>query len=196
MKMKLSEFANLQSGLVLNRKEARSTEKAVKTYKRLNLRSLDTHGVINHSELDDYQSKEFLDDAVLTQPDDIVVKLFAPLSPVLITTIDAGLVIPSQLAVIRIHKKTVLPQYLRYWLSTPEVSDALLSMEGWQSQKTIKIGTFADLDVPIPSLEMQTIISNMVRVSSRREQLYQELIEEQKKLTSLEIQKIIGGNLL
>ena len=194
--MKLSEFANLQSGLVLNRKEARSTEKAVKTYKRLNLRSLDTHGVINHSELDDYQSKEFLDDAVLTQPDDIVVKLFAPLSPVLITTIDAGLVIPSQLAVIRIHKKTVLPQYLRYWLSTPEVSDALLSMEGWQSQKTIKIGTFADLDVPIPSLEMQTIISNMVRVSSRREQLYQELIEEQKKLTSLEIQKIIGGNLL
>ena len=194
--MKLSEFANLQSGLVLNRKEARSTEKTVKTYKRLNLRSLDTHGVINHCELDDYQSKEFLDDAVLTQPDDIVVKLFAPLSPVLITTIDAGLVIPSQLAVIRIHNKTVLPQYLRYWLSTPEVSDALLSMEGWQSQKTIKIGTFADLDVPIPSLERQTIISNMVRVSSRREQLYQELIEEQKKLTTLEIQKIIGGNLL
>ena len=194
--MKLSEFANLQSGLVLNRKEARSTEDTVKTYKRLNLRSLDTYGVINHSELDDYHSKELLDDAVLTQPGDIVVKLFAPLSPVLITTIYTGLVIPSQLAVIRIHDKAVLPEYLRYWLSTPEVSDALLSMEGWQSQKTIKIGTFADLDVPIPSLEMQTIISNMVHVSSRREQLYQELIKEQKKLTSLEIQKIIGGNLL
>lgn len=193
--MKLSDFAKLQSGLVLNRKEARSSEKTVKQYKRLNLRSLDINGTVNHNELDLFSSTELLDDSLLTQPNDIVVKLFAPFSPVLISSADVGLVIPSQLAVIRIHNKKVLPQYLCYWLSTHEASEALLSIEGWQSQRTIKIGTFADLDVPIPPLEKQIIISDIVCVSNRREQLYRELISEQKKLTSLEIKRIIGGNL-
>ncbi len=193
--MKLSDFAKLQSGLVLNRKEARSSEETVKEYKRLNLRSLDINGTVNHNELDLFSSTELLDDSLLTQTNDIVVKLFAPFSPVLITPADVGLVIPSQLAVIRIRSKTVLPQYLCYWLSTHEASETLLSIEGWQSQRTIKIGTFADLDVPIPPLEKQIIISDLVCVSNRREQLYRELISEQKKLTSLEIKRIIGGNL-
>ena len=38
-KMKLSDFATLQSGLVLNRKEARSEEETAKYYKRINMRS-------------------------------------------------------------------------------------------------------------------------------------------------------------
>ncbi len=141
--MKLFEFASLQSGIVLSRKEARSPEETTKLYRRLNLRSLNMYGSIDQNTLDLFPSKYLLDDSVLTQPDDIVVKLFVPLSPVLITPNDYGLVIPSQLAVIRIYDSSVLPQYLCYWLSTQNVLDSMLSQEGWQSQKTIKIGTLA-----------------------------------------------------
>lgn len=191
--MKLSDIASLQSGLVLNRKEAHSPEETMKAYKRLNLRSLGSSNKINHKELDTFPAKDILDQAVLTQPGDIVIKLFTPISPVVITKLDTGLVIPSQLAVIRIFNDEILPQYLRYWLSTPEVSDSLQSLEGWQSQRTIKIGAFAELEVPVPPLKEQQIIADMVSTNLRREQLYRSLIDEQRKFTMLNIQRIIGG---
>lgn len=191
--MKLFDIASLQSGLVLNRKEARFPEETARVYKRLNLRSLSSHNKINHQELDIFPAKETLDQSVLTQAGDIVIKLFTPIVPVVITAHDSGLVIPSQLAVIRVFRNEILPQYLRYWLSTPEVSDFLQSLEGWQSQRTIKIGTFSELEVPVPSLKEQQIIADMVSENFRREQLYRSLIDEQNKFTMLSIQKIIGG---
>ena len=110
-----------------------------------------------------------------------------------ITEQDAGLVIPSQLAVIRISNSKVLPHFLRYWLSTSEVFDSLRLFEGGQSQRAIKIATFAELEIPVPLLKDQQIIADMVSTNLRREQLYRNLIDEQNKLIMLNIQKIIGG---
>ena len=192
-KMKLSEFATLQSGLVLNRKEARSDEETAKYYKRINMRSLSEYGKLDRNDLDIFPSIEILDSAVLTQPNDIIVKLFTPICPTLISEEDIGFIIPSQLVVIRVFDKRVLPEYLRYYLSAPEVSDLMLSIEGWRSQRTIKVSTFADLEIPIPSIEKQQLIAKISAINSQRERLYKELIEEEKKLTTLKLQKYIGG---
>lgn len=192
-KMKLSDFATLQSGLVLNRKEARSEEETAKYYKRINMRSLSEYGELDRNDLDIFPSVEILDSAVLTQPNDIIVKLFTPICPTLISEKDKGFIIPSQLVVIRVFDAQVLPEYLRYYLSAPEVSDFMLSIEGWRSQRTIKVSTFADLEIPIPSIEKQQLIAKISAINSKREQLYKELIEEEKKLTTLKLQKYIGG---
>ena len=192
-KMKLSDFATLQSGLVLNRKEARSEEEIAKYYKRINMRSLSEYGELDRNDLDIFPSVEILDSAVLTQPNDIIVKLFTPICPTLISEKDKGFIIPSQLVVIRVFDDQVLPEYLRYYLSAPEVSDLMLSIEGWRSQRTIKVSTFADLEIPIPSIEKQQLIAKISAINSKREQLYKELIEEEKKLTTLKLQKYIGG---
>lgn len=192
-KMKLSEFATLQSGLVLNRKEARSDEETAKYYKRINMRSLSEYGKLDRNDLDIFPSIEILDSAVLTQPNDIIVKLFTPICPTLISEEDKGFIIPSQLVVIRVFDDQVLPEYLRYYLSAPEVSDLMLSIEGWRSQRTIKVSTFADLEIPIPSIEKQQLIAKISAINSQRERLYKELIEEEKKLTTLKLQKYIGG---
>lgn len=192
-KMKLSEFATLQSGLVLNRKEARSDEETAKYYKRINMRSLSEYGELDRNDLDIFPSIEILDSAVLTQPNDIIVKLFTPICPTLISEEDKGFIIPSQLVVIRVFDNRVLPEYLRYYLSAPEVSDLMLSIEGWRSQRTIKVSTFADLEIPIPSIEKQQLIAQISETNSHRERLYKELIEEEKKLTTLKLQKYIGG---
>lgn len=192
-KMKLSDFATLQSGLVLNRKEARSEEETAKYYKRINMRSLSEYGELDRNDLDIFPSVEILDSAVLTQPNDIIVKLFTPIYPTLISEKDKGFIIPSQLVVIRVFDDQVLPEYLRYYLSAPEVSDLMLSIEGWRSQRTIKVSTFADLEIPIPSIEKQQLIAKISAINSKRERLYKELIEEEKKLTTLKLQKYIGG---
>lgn len=192
-KMKLSDFATLQSGLVLNRKEARSDEETAKYYKRINMRSLSEYGELDLNDLDIFPSVEILDSAVLTQPNDIIVKLFTPICPTLISDKDKGFIIPSQLVVIRVFDDQVLPEYLRYYLSAPEVSDLMLSIEGWRSQRTIKVSTFADLEISIPSIEKQQLIAKISAINSQRERLYKELIEEEKKLTTLKLQKYIGG---
>lgn len=192
-KMKLSDFATLQSGLVLNRKEARSEEETAKYYKRINMRSLNEYGELDRNDLDIFPSVEILDSAVLTQPNDIIVKLFTPIYPTLISEKDKGFIIPSQLVVIRVFDDQVLPEYLRYYLSAPEVSDLMLSIEGWRSQRTIKVSTFADLEIPIPSIKKQQLIAKISAINSQRERLYKELIEEEKKLTTLKLQKYIGG---
>ena len=192
-KMKLSDFATLQSGLVLNRKEARSEEETAKYYKRINMRSLSEYGELDRNDLDIFPSVEILDSAVLTQPNDIIVKLFTPIYPTLISEEDKGFIIPSQLVVIRVFDDQVLPEYLRYYLSAPEVSELMLSIEGWRSQRTIKVSTFADLEIPIPSIEKQKLIAKISAINSQRERLYKELIEEEKKLTTLKLQKYIGG---
>jgi len=192
-KLKLSAFACVQSGIVLSRKEARFEEETATYYHRLNLRSLNKYGSVNHKELDPFPSKDILDLSLLTQTGDVIVKLFTPIFPTLITESDKNLVIPSQLAVIRIFDEQVLPEYLQYYLSTPVISELMLSVEGWRSQRTIKVSTFTDLEVPIPTIEKQKLIAKIAMTCLKRERLYKELVEEERKLTTLEIQKYIGG---
>lgn len=194
--MKLSKIANLQSGLVLSRKEARAPEETVHVYKRLNIRSLNDYGKIDRDELDVFPAKEKIDPVNLTQTNDIVVRLFMPLNPTVISENDAGLVIPSQLAVIRLHDENVLPEYLCYWLSTSKVSELILARDGWAKYRVIKIGLLAELDIPIIPNEQQNTVVKLVSTSIQRDQLYQKLLQEERKLTALKIQTFIGGNQL
>ena len=193
LRLKLSEIATLQTGLVLNRKEARHEETTERVYRRVTMRSLNEYGVLKRNDIDVFPSIEKLDPSVLTHKNDIIVKLFTPIFPTLVREDFEGLVIPSQLVVIRVFDERVLPEYLRYYLSAPEISELMLSIEGWRSQRTIKVGTFADLEIPIPSIEKQRLIAEMTETDLIRKRLYSELIEEQSKLTALEIQKYIGG---
>lgn len=189
--MKLSDIASVQSGLVLNRKEAQFPEEEKKRYKRLSLRSLNKYGTVEHKNLENFISKDIIDQTVLTKENDIIVKLVSPIFPTLITSEDTGILIPSQLAVIRVFDNRVMPGYLRCLLASKYISDRMISIEGARIQQVITIRTFYDLDVPVPPPKTQMLIEKAVYANIRTEQLYHRLIEEQNKLTELEIQDII-----
>lgn len=192
---KLSEIANVQSGLVLNRKEAKDAANIACTYKRLNLRSLVEDGNVDELSLDDYDANEILDDQNITMKGDVIVRMFAPICPVTITENTSGLVIPSQLSTIRIKDMTqVLPEYLRYYLSQDSVINKILADEGGQSQRTIKISTISNLIIPLPTMEQQTVIAKVVQANYKRKKLYQELIKQEDAHISALINKFIGGN--
>ncbi|HBM98552.1 MAG TPA: hypothetical protein DD413_03925 [Ruminococcus sp.] len=192
---KISEFATLQSGLVLNRREARFEEETEVIYNRLNLRSLNEYGEIKSENLDFFPSKSLLDDPFLTQKGDVVVKLSAPLFPTVIEESNINLVIPSQLAVIRIFDQKVIPEYVRYYLSTDGVSKYITSVEGGTVLHSIKINTLADLKIPIPTVEKQRLIVNIAQTNSKIEKLYKELVKQESKLATAKIQKFLGGKL-
>ena len=66
LRMKLSEIATLQTGLVLNRKEARYEEETERVYRRVTMRSLNEYGVLKRNDIDVFPSIEKLDPSVLT----------------------------------------------------------------------------------------------------------------------------------
>jgi len=190
----LSMIADMQCGLVLNRKEARIGGPVKKQYKRLNLRSLDENGRLNIGELDNYDSVEELDKPILTQKKDIILRLFAPPLPIIIYSNEVGFVIPSQLAVIRIKDDvTVLPEYLRWYLSSTDVTNKLLLSDTSQLQRSIKISALATLQVPIPPLAKQRLIVQIHDTGIKREHLYKELMEQEKLYVNGLLQKTIGG---
>ncbi|MDN4186775.1 MAG: hypothetical protein QY871_06880 [Dehalococcoides mccartyi] len=191
---KLSLIADVQCGLVLSRKEAKNPRSVKEKYKRLNLRSLGEDGHLEIGELDDFCSSEPLEKSILTQSGDVVVRLFAPILPVETSADESGFVIPSQLAVIRIkNKKLILPGYLRWYLSTPAISEKLLLQDGSQLQRAIKIGALSDVLIPIPPIEKQLLIIKICETVFLRERLYQELVQQENKYANGQIQKIIGG---
>jgi len=192
--VKLSDLATVQSGLVLNRKEAKDDGDIVEVYHRLNLRSLGEDGRLKLSELDVFNSQEHLDSSLLTKSGDVAVRLFVPICPITISVDEINFVVPSQLATVRIENRNdIVPEYLRWYLSQEYVTENILAKEGWQSQRTIKISTIADLIIPVPEIEKQDLIVRINKMSLMRERLYKELVRQEKLLTNAMINNAIGG---
>jgi hypothetical protein len=82
-------------------------------YRRLLPKSLKADGAINPDETEAYESLTTLDQSVLTRAGTIVMKLFYPFNPALITAETENLVVPSQMAVIR-PRGNIAPEYIRY----------------------------------------------------------------------------------
>ena len=118
--MNLGEIADIRSGLVLSRKQARADSPQAIRYHQLSLRAVKAEGEIDPAELEPYFAKEPLSMDYLTQPNDIVVRLTAPYTAVLIDDTTRNLVITSNFVVIRIRGTELVPGYLYWYLNTPK----------------------------------------------------------------------------
>ena len=118
--MNLGEIADIRSGLVLSRKQARADSPQAIRYHQLSLRAVKAKGEIDPAELEPYFAKEPLSTDYLTQPNDIVVRLTAPYTAVLIDDTTRNLVITSNFVVIRIRGTELMPGYLYWYLNTPK----------------------------------------------------------------------------
>lgn len=195
MIQKLYELAEIHSGVVLSRKEAPPENPNSVHYVRLTLRSLSDAGVLQRSEMEPYYSREILESSLLTSLDDIVVRLCTPINPVLIGEGQVGFLIPSQIAALRVKDPTVLlPGYLTWFLSQKTVLEALQAAEHGTAQRTIKVKSFLDLEIDVPSIHIQKKVSEIDQLSRKRERLYQELIVQERLHTEQIIDSIVGGN--
>ncbi len=194
MNVRVSDIADVQGGLVLSRKEAKNSVEEICIYRRLTLRSLNSSGYIDDSELEDFYAAGKLENALFTQADDIAVRLSYPLDPVLITENSRGLLVPSQIALLHIKDSTtIIPGYLRLYLTQKDVLGRVQQMERGTAQRTIKIGTILGLEMIVPDMETQKKLVAIDELSRRREHLYRSLIEQERFMTEELIEEIIGG---
>lgn len=194
MVAKISDVAEVQGGIILSRKEAKTQEESYCSYKRLTLRAFNRTGIIHVSDLEDFHACESLDNALFTSKGDVVVRLLSPMYPVYVEDNYEDILVPSQFAVLRVKdKEVIMPEYLRLWLAQNSIQDRVLNLESGTAQKAVKIKTILNLDISIPPLEVQKKAVMIDTLSRRRECLYRELIEEERTLTENLLENIIGG---
>lgn len=187
----LSELAFVQSGVVLGRKEAPSGSDSF-VYRRLSLRALNETGRLNHADLEPFNAQEALLPSQITQANDIVVRLFEPLLPMVITDSDVGIAVPSQLAIIRLHDQSVLPAYLQLLLSRKDIYKEAFQRDS-SSQRAITISSLMKLELPIAPIEIQQKAVQLRELTEHRLQLYQNLMEQEQLLAETLIENMIGG---
>ncbi len=190
---KLSEIADIQTGLVLNRQSAEEKE-AKYHYQRLNLRALTEGSLLDSSSFESYHTYKPVDDTFLTKENDIIIRLYFPVCTTLITKENAGLVVPSQLAIIRIKDdNSILPGYLSAFLSNERSLENMIEGAGMMAQKIIKVGNISELQIPCLPFERQRIISDISQNQLKLNAIYKKIIEQETVRTKTIIKDIIGG---
>ena len=154
--MKLGEIASVRSGLVLSRKLAR--ENPAQRYRLLNLRSITPEGYIDMNETDVFDAKETLPGEYLSQVGDIVIRLSAPYTAVLIDEESEGMVVSSNFVIVRTDPQELLPEFLYWLLNTSEVKHRMFENSSSNMLGAVKPKFFADYEItPLPIPEQQKI---------------------------------------
>ena len=183
--MKLGEIASVRSGLVLSRKLAR--ENPVQRYRLLNLRSITPEGYIDMNETDVFDAKETLPGEYLSQVGDIVIRLSAPYTAVLIDEKSEGMVVSSNFVIVRTDPQELLPEFLYWLLNTSEVKHRMFENSSSNMLGAVKPKFFADYEItPLPIPEQQKIaaINSLAKAESKllrqlanaKEQYYESIL--------------------
>ena len=183
--MKLGEIASVRSGLVLSRKLAR--ENPVQRYRLLNLRSIIPEGYIDMNETDVFDAKETLPGEYLSQVGDIVIRLSAPYTAVLVDEESEGMVVSSNFVIVRTDPQVLLPEYLYWLLNTSEVKHRMFENSSSNMLGAVKPKFFADYEItPLPIPEQQKIaaINALAKAESKllrqlanaKEQYYESIL--------------------
>lgn len=193
MNISIQDIASGQSGLVLSRKEADNPSNAYK-YKRLTLRSLTEDGYVNHANTEDFFSQASLQDTLFTSPGQIILRLFSPIWPVLVDESCAGLLVPSQMAVLTVKDGApVSAAFLRLYLASKAVEDEIAHIESGTAQRAVKLGTIMALKIAIPDMKTQQQLVELDEVARKKAHLYRVLVEQEKLLIENAMAKFVGG---
>lgn len=180
--MKIGALADVRSGLVLSRKQ--SKEPTDYRYPLINLRCIQQEGIIDLNESDIYEAKEPLKEEYLSQRGDIVVRLTAPYTAVLIDDTTSGMVISSNFVVIRIEDKQLLPEYLFWLLNTQKVKRKIYENTTSNMLGAVKAKFLTDFELTVLPVEDQYKIAQLNLLAKKESQLLKELATEKEKLYS------------
>lgn len=194
--MKLGAITTTRSGLVLSRKKARHIQGVY--YQALNLRCINADGSINLSELDDYFAADLLPASYLTHSGDVVVRLTAPYTAVLIDREYENLVIPSNFMVLQADSQHILPEYLFWLLNTRQSKRALFMNATSNMLGAVKAEYITEFEWdPVP-LDLQRTISQINLLSRRESDLLRRLAQEKEKYCAALLQQLqkeqLGGH--
>lgn len=189
--MKLGEISQIESGLILSRKRARSELELEKKYKILSLNNIEAHGDFNEAELELFPSNEILDDHYFTQVGEILLRLNEPFTSVCIQEHQAGVLIPSYFVSIEITHAGYLPEYVSWYLNTSNVRREFFRSQSGTLTPNINQKIIRRLHIPKLSLTDQENITQLHKLYLRERRLLNDLIEQKDQYYQVITSEII-----
>ena len=177
--MKLGNVAQVRSGLVLARKQAR--ERTVYRYPLLNLKCIHPSGYIDTDLCEMFDSVESLNPEYLTHKGDVVARLTIPYTAVLITDDLEGYVIPSSFVVIRPDQSMLLSEYLLWLLNSQKVKKQMYEGAVSNMLGAVKPRYFAEYEIDEIPIPKQRILADLNQLAKREVQLLEKLAAEKEK---------------
>lgn len=177
--MKLGSVAQVRSGLVLARKQARGRTEY--RYPLLNLKCIHPNGYIDTALCEMFDSVEYLNPEYLTHKGDVVIRLTVPYTAVLITDELEGYVIPSSFVVVRTDRSIVLPEYLLWLLNSQQVKQRIYESAVSNMLGAVKPRYFAEFEMEQISISHQQILADLNQLAKREAQLLAKLAAEKER---------------
>jgi restriction endonuclease S subunit len=181
IKKPIVDLADVMVGLVLKRKEADPTTPYIYHYKALTLKSLNSEGWIDKDLLDEFKSNEDLDKRYLCLEGDVIIKITPPYTAVAINKDIHGSVVPAQFIIIRVNNKSLVPEYLAFYLNAGEVRKEIILSATGNIIPMLKTGTIRELEIPILDLEKQLKIGEVSKLIVKERRLMSKLAETKDK---------------
>ena len=178
--MQLGCCAEIRSGLVLSRKQAR--EKTENRYSLLTLKSIKPDATVSERDLGVFDAVESLNKEYLTEIVDVIVRTSMPYTSVLIDKKTYGMVVSSNFVIIRCYTDKLLPEYLFWLLNTETVKRDIFKNSAGNMLAAIKPQYFCDLDIELPSLREQKLIADFNMTARKELELLERLKTEKEKL--------------
>ena len=190
--MTINDIAVVRTGLVTARKKKDAASLGTYKYQLLNLRCIANEGYIDKDYIEPYELSEELKDDYLTRMGDILIRLSAPYTAVLINKPElCGIVVPSHFAIIRVDERYALPGYV-FWVLRRDKNKITMmqNSSGSTAFGTISSGLISSLPITLLPLHEQQIIGELLCLSEREQELLQKLLEEKKTYNTLLLNKI------
>lgn len=190
--MTINDIAVVRTGLVTARKKKDAASLGTYKYQLLNLRCIANEGYIDKDYIEPYELSEELKDDYLTRMGDILIRLSAPYTAVLINKPElCGIVVPSHFAIIRVDERYALPGYV-FWVLRREKNKITMmqNSSGSTAFGTISSGLISSLPITLLPLHEQQIIGELLCLSEREQELLQKLSGEKKTYNALLLNQI------
>ena len=182
-RVRLGDVATVRCGLVLSRKQSPTPTNA--RYHLLNLRSINADGCVEMAMLDEYYAVESLSSEYLSQVGDVIVRLTAPYTAILIDDETAGMVVSSNFVIIRPNPRMLLSGYLAWLLNTRKAKRDIFENTSSNMLGAINPKYFACMEVVLPSIARQFAIADLNELALKEGRLLRRLADEKKRYCDL-----------
>lgn len=190
--MLLENVATIRTGVVTTRKKVGENEPVIYEYKLLNLKCSAPAGYLDLQYAETLGTNEPLKPEYFTQMDDILVRLSAPYTAIMITREEwCDYLVPSHFAIIRVDKTVASPEYILWFLRRESTKQKILqNISGSGAFGTINSKFFSTLSIRSLPLKKQKTIGQMQILSEKEQELLHKLTAQKEIYNKLLIDKI------
>ncbi len=187
MEVKLGDLCGLSmTGIILTRiqiKDETLVSEDEKAIGRVLVPKAIANGRVNQNDVAEYVIKKGSGQGRMTVVDDVVVKLTTPYECALITMEDEDLIVPSYCVILRdFDQKEVDLDYLVGYLNTDYAKQQLVSRVSAGYNSMIKMKDIHEIPIPMLAMEEQKHLGRLYRISTEKQMLLKDLLENEVKL--------------